>query len=98
MPDITASPQPKPQPAATRRAPEAGRPFYGLIDPVLVPSPTQFEFDGAIGRAHAAAAWTWMLRDLAPDLIDPTAEDNDAARESLDAAMRRLGYRGVDNP
>lgn len=93
MPDITASPQPKPQPAATRRAPEAGRPFFGLIDPVLVPSPTQFEFDGAIGRAHAAAAWTWMLRDLAPDLIDPTAEDNDAARESLDAAMPELMQR-----
>lgn len=92
MPDISAS-QPKPQSAQSRRALEAGRPFFGLIDAVLVPSPTQFDFDGAIAQAHAAAAWTWMVRDLAPDLIDAGAADDDASREALDALVPDLLQR-----
>jgi hypothetical protein len=58
----------KPQARPSRRA---GKPFFGLIDSVIVEDPADFEFDGAISRAHAEAAWTWMVRDLAPDLIDP---------------------------
>lgn len=69
----------------------AGKPFFGLIDSVLVDGPVDFEFEGAISRAHAKAVWTWMLRDLAADLIDPdTPADDPAAAQALDALMPEL--------
>jgi hypothetical protein len=78
----------KPQARSSRRA---GKPFFGLIDSVIVEDPADFEFDGAISRAHAAAAWTWMVRDLAPDLIDPEApEDDSLTLKALDALVPDL--------
>jgi len=41
-----------------------------MIDAVIVGMPADFAFDGAIRLDEAAAAWTWLVRDLAPDLID----------------------------
>ena len=77
--------------SALRSARPAVRPFLGLIDSVLVDDPVEFSFDGAIARAEAQAAWTWMLRDLAPDLIDPKASDDDpAATEALGALLPEL--------
>jgi hypothetical protein len=69
-------------PAPTRSAGKPGKPFFGLIDSVLVEGPADFEFGGAISRPHAMAVWTWMRRDLAPDLIDPdlSADDPEAAK------------------
>src|SRR4051812_38510909 len=65
----------------------AGRAFFGMLDAVTVESPVDFVFDGAIQRDDAMAVWTWMVRDLAPDLIDIEAVDdtpsNVAALESL---------------
>ncbi len=81
------------------RAQENGAaPFLGLIDAVLVPDPVEFEFEGAVSRAHAATAWTWMIRDVAPDLLDVASGDDDpAARQVLDAAVPELltRVRGV---
>jgi hypothetical protein len=78
----------KPQARPSRRA---GKPFFGLIDSVIVEDPADFEFDGAISRAHAEAAWTWMVRDLAPDLIDPEAPQNDPLTiKALDALVPDL--------
>jgi hypothetical protein len=54
---------------AQRARPATVKPFFGLIDSVLVADPTEFHFDGAISHEHAVAVWTWMARDLAPDLI-----------------------------
>jgi hypothetical protein len=72
-------------PTARRRHP--GKPFLGLIDAVVVDMPADFPFDGAINSDDANAAWMWMVRDLAPDLIDIEAADdvpnNVAALESL---------------
>lgn len=70
---------------ATKRL--KGRPFLGLIDAVTVESPVEYPFEGAIPRECAEAAWIWMARDLAPDLIDIEAIAEDpvsvAALESL---------------
>lgn len=75
----------------TRAAADAGKPFFGLIGSVLVSGPVDFEFDGAISRIHAMAAWTWMRRDLAPDLISPEAsEDDPAAVQALETQMPEL--------
>lgn len=70
------------------------RPFFGLIDAVIVPGPAGFDFDGGIAEPHAHAAWTWMVRDVAPDLIDAGANDEDpAVRQALDLLMPELLQR-----
>lgn len=97
MPETTAS-QNMPQTAPQRRGREhAGRPFLGLIDAVLVPDPTTFDFDGAISESDAQALWTWMSRDVAPDLMRPDlSPDDPAAREALDQAMPEILQRSRD--
>lgn len=97
MPELSAS-QNKPQSATQRHAREhAGRPFHGLIDAVLVPDPTTFDFDGAIAEAHAQAIWTWISRDVAPDLMRlDLPPDDPAAREELDRAMPEILQRSRD--
>lgn len=63
----------------------------GLIDAVIVQSPVEYAFDGAIADDDAAAAWTWMVRDLAPDLIDMDAlQRSDRAREAVELLMPDL--------
>ncbi|KQW80281.1 hypothetical protein ASC89_09315 [Devosia sp. Root413D1] len=70
------------------------RPFFGLIDAVIVPGTAGFDFDGGIAEAHAQGIWTWMVRDVAPDLIDPNAADDDqAARQALDLLVPELLQR-----
>jgi hypothetical protein len=70
------------------------RPFFGLIDAVIVPGTAGFDFDGGIAEPHAQGVWTWMLRDLAPDLIDANASDSDpAARQALDLLVPELLQR-----
>ena len=97
MADISA-PQKTPQAAPQRRVREhAGRPFHGMIDAVLVPDPATFDFDGAISEASAHSVWTWMSRDVAPDLmrLDLSPEDP-KAREALDHVMTELMQRTRD--
>lgn len=65
-----------PAQAAQRRL---ARPFFGLLDSVLVEDPVEFTFDGAVTRAHAQAIWVWLVRDVAADLIDPDAVTSEAA-------------------
>lgn len=97
MPVPSAS-QNKPQTAPQRRGNEhAGRPFLGLIDAVLVPDPTTFDFDGAISESDAKALWSWLSRDVAPDLMRPDlSPDDPAAREALDQAMPEILQRSRD--
>jgi hypothetical protein len=97
MPDLSAT-QNKSQSTPARRLREhAGRPFCGLIDAVLVPDPATFEFDGAISESQALAVWTWMSRDLAPDLIrQDMSPDDPEARAALDIAMPEMLQRSRD--
>ena len=79
------------RPAAPASRRKFGKPFLGLIDAVVVDAPLEFAFDGAVTPEVATAAWTWMVRDLAPDLIDIEAVDdipNNVA--ALDALMPEL--------
>ena len=82
----------RPQNGSARGARDTGRPFHGLIDAVLVPGPTAFDFDGAIAEPHAQAIWVWMARDVAPDLIQAHIEPGQEAeaREALDAVMAEV--------
>lgn len=73
-----------------RPAAGAGRPFFGLIDSVLVDDFTGFEFAGAIAHTHAAAAWTWMQRDLATGLVDSDPLEGPDSAKALDAVMPQL--------
>src|SRR5436190_12194452 len=76
-------------PAARRK--HFGKPFLGLIDAVVVDAPVEFVFDGAITTDEASAAWTWMVSDLAPDLIDVgAAEESPEHIAALEALMPDL--------
>ncbi|ODT81679.1 MAG: hypothetical protein ABS76_11015 [Pelagibacterium sp. SCN 64-44] len=55
--------------AAARPGQAVRRPFCGLIDPILVDEPVLHAFAGSVVRDGAMAAWTWVARDLCPDLI-----------------------------
>jgi hypothetical protein len=76
--------QPNLQSPAPRR--DASLPGASTIDivfeamgPVLVEDGGAFSFDGAIEKRHLRAIWTWLARDVAPDLLGPAGEDFDAA-------------------
>src|SRR4051812_18748979 len=85
--DVMADAPQRPIPSPRSSASRSGRPFLGLIDAVVVESPVEFSFDGAVTVDDAQAAWNWLVRDVAPDLIDIEAVDDDprnaAALESL---------------
>ncbi len=67
------------QPSVPRSPRRVGPPFFGAIDCVIVEDPVDFEFDGAVPRGHANAAWAWMTRDLGSGAVDPAAAADDAA-------------------
>ena len=90
MPTASAQPLNPATPAPSARSRRPGRPFFGLIDSVIVESPSAFEFDGALSREHAVSIWTWMTRDLAPDLIAADVPDSAEAQQALDALMPEL--------
>lgn len=93
-----ATPNPRANTPAPGTPPVAGgRPFFGLIDAVVVADPVDFQFEGAITRADATAAWTWLVRDVAPDLIARDASDADPnAAPALAALMPELMSRAKD--
>jgi hypothetical protein len=85
------------KPIAARQARRSGKPFFGAIESVIVEDPVDFEFDGAISREHAQAAWTWMVRDLAPGQIDADADPDDPrSLAALDALLPDLLVRVRD--
>lgn len=80
----------RPAASASRRK-QLGKPFLGMIDAVLVDPPTAYSFDGEVNRDEAQAAWTWIVRDIAPDLIDMDAVDESPdSLAALDALMPDL--------
>jgi hypothetical protein len=79
------------KPTASRHSRRTGKPFFGAIESVIVEDPADFEFDGAISREHAFAAWVWMARDLLPGAIDLDADPEDPANlAALEALLPRL--------
>jgi hypothetical protein len=79
----------------TRRAGRAVvRPFAGILDLILVQDPVQFSFPGSVERAHAEAVWTWVCRDLAPELIDSERlADGTYTAADLEAVMSQVLLR-----
>jgi hypothetical protein len=83
------------RPANTDRRPASKgkgiRPFLGLLDPVTLKERGDFEFECALALDDVAAAWTWMLRDLAADLIDEKVlDESDRSRAAVEALMPDL--------
>ena len=86
-PSIDAAAPQAARPAA-RGAAVAPKPFCGLIDPVLVNEPVMFALAGSVSVEGANAAWTWVVRDLCPDLISSEGVANGNLRGSdLDPLM-----------
>ena len=77
-----------------------------MIDAVVVEPFGDFTFDGAVSIDDAMAAWTWIARDVAPDLIDldgiDDAPDKIAALEALTPDLlgraRKLLSEAQSNP
>jgi len=70
-----------------------GSPFLGILDPIIVEDPAEFLFGGALPREHADRIWTWMTRDVAPDMITldgPNATDAAAFDAMMPALMTRV--------
>jgi hypothetical protein len=87
--------EPAPKPAvsaATLRSQRAQvRPFAGLIDSVLVDDPCDFAFDGSVSRDHAAAAWIWISRDVAPESIDfARVEENSLTAADVEPVLLQV--------
>jgi hypothetical protein len=87
-----ASGEPASKPAVSASALRSQRalihPFAGVIDPVLVNEPCEFAFDGSISRDHAAAAWIWISRDVAPELIDfARVESNSLSQADIEPVL-----------
>lgn len=62
-----------------------------MLEAVIVEDPVNFEFDGAIAREHAFAIWTWVMRDIAHDLVPmEAAEAGSISAEALEAAMPEI--------
>jgi hypothetical protein len=63
-------------------------PFAGVIDAICVEDPVPFPFEGSVSRAHVEAAWTWVYRDLCPDIISADAVvDGSYAAKDLEAIL-----------
>lgn len=77
----------------TERGARAGKPFAGLIDAIVVEDPVSYAFPGSIARSHAAAAWTWVARDLCPDLF---SIDHPPTAAALEAVMGEVLVRMKD--
>ena len=93
-PIIAPTAAPGPGAAQANALDSAGQPFHGIIDSVLVPEPAAHVFDGALTIRHAQFIWVWMVRDLAPDLIDfPTIDAAPGAREALEQHLPELLQR-----
>jgi hypothetical protein len=85
MPDAS-TPQ-RAAPTQSRRPRPVERPFYGLIDSIIVADPADFVFEGSISHTHAQAIWTWLARDVAPDLIDRSGADEDESRAQFELRL-----------
>ena len=84
--------------ATTTRQPArplASQPFLGLIDAVIVDEPVAFPFDGSVGRKHVEAAWTWVVRDLCPDIL-PGADTGKLTSETFEAQIPQVLIRMRD--
>lgn len=71
-----------------------------MLNAVIVQDPVQFAFAGALARSHVHAAWTWVHRDLCPELINPEQlADGSFSAADLEAVMPQVLLRmkaGID--
>jgi hypothetical protein len=68
------------QPPLTAGAGDTTPAFFGALEAVLVDDSAEFAFDGAVTRAEAHTLWTWLKRDIAPDLIEAAAASAEPRR------------------
>ena len=91
MPPSTAKPAARAVSSSVGAKRRPARPFLGLIDAVTIESPAEHRFIGAVSSDDVAAVWTWMVRDVAPDLIDIEAiDDTQLSRTALESLMPEL--------
>src|SRR6185295_11475084 len=91
MPPSSAKPAPGAARSSAGAARSPARAFLGMLDPVVTEGAAEFSFAGAVPRPAAEAVWTWMVRDVAPDLIDvDVIDDSDVSHAALESLMPEL--------
>lgn len=60
--------------------------FLAAFETVLVDEPVPFNFDGSISRKHMRSVWSWLIRDVYPELETGLSEAI-AAGSSTEAAI-----------
>jgi hypothetical protein len=68
------------------------QPFWGLLDPIFLRDPLEFTFPGGVSQAQVSGIWTWLHRDLAPDLFD-SLDASGIVPETLDELFLALQAR-----
>jgi hypothetical protein len=86
-------PQPKSRPsAAPLDAPTPGATtiaaLFNALAGVLAEDGGAFAFAGAIEKRHARAIWTWLARDVAPELVERAGRVIESVRHGSDAELR----------
>lgn len=81
---------------AAKRAPEAvaigvaEASFLAAFESILVDDPTLFDFDGSLNRKHMRTVWSWLIRDIAPELpnvIEAAVNSDKPAEAAIDAVL-----------
>ncbi len=58
--------------------------FLNLFKDIIVKDPTPIQFDGALNENHMQAIWTWIIRDVFPDLAQFLAKiDNEEKAKKI---------------
>ncbi len=59
--------------------------FLSIFEEILVADPTSIAFNGALNKHHMQAIWTWIIRDIAPDLnqIIKDAKNEQEAKKAI---------------
>lgn len=60
--------------------------FLAAFETILVDEPAPFSFDGSLSRPHLKSIWTWLVRDIHPELETGLAAAL-AAGESTEAVI-----------
>jgi hypothetical protein len=81
-PAPSTAPIPQSGRAGNRMSPAQSKPFCGLIDAILVQEPVLFAFPGSLSGEAAQACWTWLVRDVCPDLVSVTGIENGTVEAS----------------
>ena len=71
----------------------ASKALMAALDPVIVDEPVQFAFDTSISRKHLVRFWTWVVRDVSPEIemrFDSLIEAGNTADAAIEICLNEV--------